>query len=366
MRASTRRTAPRARRAGRRAADASSWGSSRVAAADLDLDRLVQEHPGRGGPASARTAAPRRSTFDREGPLAPREVVELLLADPQRFGARRAPATASSMRSRSRWARSAAKTGRSPVPISWSSVRRCGSVSCMSRMLEGETDMPETPDDVLRALADPERLAIAGALARGDRTARLARRARWGCAERRVRQHLTRLTAAGVARLERRPPDLPPGPRDAAMGGRAGRAAARGRPRARRGERRRGDRPAHLLPRRAPHRDPDEASEAPDRARTDRARVRAGPPLRRGGGERRSSARSSPTTRRCGATSSTRGSSTATTASTGARAAASTSTLSGTPARVRAPCGSARHPLAIAFVLARSPPRSCCRGRSPG
>ena len=27
--------------------------------------------------------------------------------------------------------------------------------------------MPEKPDDILRALADPERLAIAGALARG-------------------------------------------------------------------------------------------------------------------------------------------------------------------------------------------------------
>ena len=29
--------------------------------------------------------------------------------------------------------------------------------------------MPETPDDILRALADPERLAIAGVLARGRR-----------------------------------------------------------------------------------------------------------------------------------------------------------------------------------------------------
>jgi len=31
--------------------------------------------------------------------------------------------------------------------------------------------MPESPDDILRALADPERLAIAGLLARGARTA---------------------------------------------------------------------------------------------------------------------------------------------------------------------------------------------------
>jgi DNA-binding transcriptional ArsR family regulator len=33
------------------------------------------------------------------------------------------------------------------------------------------TDMPETPDDILRALADPERLAIAGHLARSNATA---------------------------------------------------------------------------------------------------------------------------------------------------------------------------------------------------
>ena len=31
--------------------------------------------------------------------------------------------------------------------------------------------MAETPDDILRALADPERLSIAGALARRDRSA---------------------------------------------------------------------------------------------------------------------------------------------------------------------------------------------------
>jgi DNA-binding transcriptional ArsR family regulator len=32
------------------------------------------------------------------------------------------------------------------------------------------TDMAETPHEILRALADPERLAIAGALAAGPRT----------------------------------------------------------------------------------------------------------------------------------------------------------------------------------------------------
>jgi hypothetical protein len=67
-------------------------------------------------------------------------------------------------------------------------------------MLEPESDMPETPDTILRALADPERLAIAGALARGDRTpASLA--VDLDLPLRRVRQHLTRLSAAGVARL---------------------------------------------------------------------------------------------------------------------------------------------------------------------
>jgi len=67
-------------------------------------------------------------------------------------------------------------------------------------MLEGIADMPETPDDILRALADPERLAIAGLLARGDRTA-AALADQLELPVKRLRQHLTRLTAAGVVRL---------------------------------------------------------------------------------------------------------------------------------------------------------------------
>ena len=61
--------------------------------------------------------------------------------------------------------------------------------------------MPETPDDILRALADPERLAIAGHLARANATASVV-------AEileiplARVRRHLNRLSAAGVVRLQ--------------------------------------------------------------------------------------------------------------------------------------------------------------------
>jgi hypothetical protein len=60
--------------------------------------------------------------------------------------------------------------------------------------------MSEHPDDILRALADPERLRIAGVLAAGDATsAELAERL--GLPVARVRRHLTRLAAAGVARL---------------------------------------------------------------------------------------------------------------------------------------------------------------------
>jgi hypothetical protein len=60
--------------------------------------------------------------------------------------------------------------------------------------------MPETPNDILRALADPDRLAIAGLLARGDRTVAELRE-ELGLPDKRLRIHLTRLTAAGVARL---------------------------------------------------------------------------------------------------------------------------------------------------------------------
>ena len=60
--------------------------------------------------------------------------------------------------------------------------------------------MPETPDDILRALADPERLAIAGALARADATSsELASALELPVA--RVRKHINRLTATGVVRL---------------------------------------------------------------------------------------------------------------------------------------------------------------------
>lgn len=66
--------------------------------------------------------------------------------------------------------------------------------------IEDRNQMPETPNDILRALADPERLAIAGALAGDDAgPSGLARTLDLPLA--RVRKHLNRLAASGVARL---------------------------------------------------------------------------------------------------------------------------------------------------------------------
>lgn len=60
--------------------------------------------------------------------------------------------------------------------------------------------MAETPDEILRALADPQRLAIAGVLAAGDRSAdEIA--AATGVTIARVHKHLNRLTATGVVRV---------------------------------------------------------------------------------------------------------------------------------------------------------------------
>jgi hypothetical protein len=68
-------------------------------------------------------------------------------------------------------------------------------------MVGNDPDMTEHPDDILRALTDPERLRIAGALAAGDAAAAaLAESLDLPIA--RVRRHLTRLAAAGVARLQ--------------------------------------------------------------------------------------------------------------------------------------------------------------------
>lgn len=60
--------------------------------------------------------------------------------------------------------------------------------------------MSETPDQILRALADPERLAIAGTLAHAPATATALSDA-LGIPIARVRRHLNRLASTGVARL---------------------------------------------------------------------------------------------------------------------------------------------------------------------
>jgi hypothetical protein len=58
----------------------------------------------------------------------------------------------------------------------------------------------EEPDDVLRALADPERLSIVGVVARDARTASELS-VELDLPVSRIRKHLNRLTAAGVVRL---------------------------------------------------------------------------------------------------------------------------------------------------------------------
>ncbi|MDP8955737.1 MAG: DUF2087 domain-containing protein [Actinomycetota bacterium] len=69
-----------------------------------------------------------------------------------------------------------------------------------------ETDSPPSdavaPEDVLRLLADPERLAVAGALAaRAATTAELA--SSLGLRPDRIRRHLSKLTALGLVRVDR-------------------------------------------------------------------------------------------------------------------------------------------------------------------
>ena len=87
--------------------------------------------------------------------------------------------------------------------------------------------MPETPDDILRALADPERLSIAGTLVRGESTA-TALAETLQIPIKRVRMHLNRLAATGVARVTEAA-HVPSRRRDPPVGGRAGRSTARGR-----------------------------------------------------------------------------------------------------------------------------------------
>lgn len=58
-----------------------------------------------------------------------------------------------------------------------------------------------TPEEILRVLADPERLSVAGALAMGPRTAGELSDL-LGLSAQKVRRHLARLAAAGVAGVD--------------------------------------------------------------------------------------------------------------------------------------------------------------------
>ena len=58
-----------------------------------------------------------------------------------------------------------------------------------------------TPEEAFRALADPERLAVAGALALGPRTAEELATA-CSLTPAKTRKHLTRLTSAGIATVD--------------------------------------------------------------------------------------------------------------------------------------------------------------------
>lgn len=58
-----------------------------------------------------------------------------------------------------------------------------------------------TPEELLRALADPERLSIAGVLARGPGTANAIAQ-ELHIPLQRTRRHLSRLTAVGLARVD--------------------------------------------------------------------------------------------------------------------------------------------------------------------
>ena len=137
-----------------------------------------------------------------ERTLAAPEVVERLLAEPQRLRSfqpadRALDPIAEPLREIRGEDRS---LPRSDQPVQRPALR-FGELH--ASMLGGAADMPETPDDILRALADPERLAIAGALARGEATATSLAET-LGLPIKRVRTHLNRLTATGVARLTER------------------------------------------------------------------------------------------------------------------------------------------------------------------
>src|SRR6476660_7396533 len=106
----------------------------------------------------------------RELALAAPVIGELLLAEPQRVGELESPdrlldpvAQTLGQVGGEGGARVGADQLLEGAPLRVGELHHC--------MLEIGTDMAETPDEILRALADPERLTIAGALAQRSRTA---------------------------------------------------------------------------------------------------------------------------------------------------------------------------------------------------
>ena len=67
-------------------------------------------------------------------------------------------------------------------------------------MVDPPSDTADTPDEILRALADPERLQVVGMLARSDLAPSELAEA-LGIPAARIRKHLNRLSATGVTRL---------------------------------------------------------------------------------------------------------------------------------------------------------------------
>jgi hypothetical protein len=169
----------------------------RLPCADHNLDRAVlHDADGRLGTVGERRCL--TGQLRPEHAFAFRAVVEAFLAEPQHLGSVQAAgglldAIAEPLR----------KVGWEDRPLTpdqliQRAALRIGQLHVS--MLGGATDMPESPDDILRALADPERLAIAGMLATGDRTAAEVADA-LSIAPKRTRTHLGKLTAAGVVRV---------------------------------------------------------------------------------------------------------------------------------------------------------------------
>src|SRR5207245_10181613 len=94
------------------------------------------------------------------------------------------------------------------VPTADSRRSRRRAVASRAWRSASGTDRPEeaepaigTPEEILRALADPTRLSVAGQLARGPQTASAVAKAT-GLRTDVVRRHLSRLARVGIVSVE--------------------------------------------------------------------------------------------------------------------------------------------------------------------